>query len=426
MIKLAGQPCAYCDNMATRSYFSPIAAKNVLYCDACHPTAIVSLGDWRVGEKTLQRVEQILESGRLSYGPYCREFESQIARAHASNHGVVSNSGTSSLQVALQTLKEVHGWQDGDEVLVPASTFVATVNIVIHNRLKPVLIDVEDRYYAMDPTHIERAITGRTRCIIPVHPYGQPADMLAIMEIADQHDLKVIEDSCEAMFVDQAGGMVGSSGDIGIFSTYMAHLITTGVGGVAVTDSDEYAEVMRSLVNHGRSPRYLSIDDDDQDSDLELLQARFRFERVGHSFRITELEAALALEQLDNRHSWLKTRQVIASAYTQTITEGGLRDLYQVPQVRPNCGHAFMVYPIVWLGDGDKWHLIRQLERCGIETREALPIINQPVYAGLFEPAQYPVAQWLVERGFYIGCHQHLTPEHICRVQEVLREFAHR
>lgn len=175
-------------------------------------------------------VNQVLDSGRLSYGPLSRRFEKEFAHMHGCSYGVLSNSGTSSLHVALQAMKELYGWQDGDEVIVPALTFVATVNVVYHCRLTPVLVDVDGDFYDINPFLIEKAITPRTRCIIPVHPFGHPANMTRIIRIAKTHDLLVIEDSCESMYVEHQDKSVGSWGDVGCFSTYVAHIITGGGG----------------------------------------------------------------------------------------------------------------------------------------------------------------------------------------------------
>src|SRR3712207_6174410 len=194
-----------------------------------------------------------------------RRFEQEFAELHGCRFGVMSNSGTSSLQVALQALKERHGWEDGDEVIVPAVTFVATSNIVLHNRMTPVFVDVLPDTYNIDPARIEARITERTRAIVPVHLFGLPADMDPILELARAHDLKVIEDSCEAMFATYRGRPVGSFGDVACFSTYVAHFLVTGVGGLGTTNDGELAVAMRSLINHGRDSIYLSIDDDATD-----------------------------------------------------------------------------------------------------------------------------------------------------------------
>ena len=213
---------------------------------------IIGVGTFTASPLAKQLVMEALSNNRLSYGPMMQRFETELAGLHGCRFGIMSNSGTSALLLALQALKELHGWADGDEVIVPAVTFVATANIVLHNRMVPVLVDVDRLYYELRPELIEQAITPRTRAIIPVHLFGQPADMEPIIAIARKHSLKIIEDSAETMFASCNGKRVGSLGDIGCFSTYVAHLIVTGVGGVNTTNEPEYAIKIRSLLNHGR------------------------------------------------------------------------------------------------------------------------------------------------------------------------------
>ena len=158
-------------------------------------------------------------------------------------------------------LKESENWKDGDEIICPALTFISTSNMILQNSLKPVFIDVDPFIYNIDYKRIEEKITKKTKAIMVVHLFGQPADMSEILMIAKKHKLKIIEDSCETMLVKYKGKSVGSFGDISCFSTYVAHLLVTGVGGLAVTNNPKYAEIMRSFANHGRDGIYISIDE---------------------------------------------------------------------------------------------------------------------------------------------------------------------
>lgn len=374
---------------------------------------VIGVGHWKCTDTERKLVRRVLNSGRLSYGPMCRKFESEFSTIHGNEFGVLSNSGTSSLQVALQAIKEEHGWNGEHEVIVPAITFVATINIILHNGMKPVLVDVDQSTYNMDTLRLEEAITDNTRCIIPVHLFGQMADMSEIEAIAsdfnsqrdaDDDRIRIISDSCESMFALHNSKPIGKYGDISCFSMYMAHILTTGVGGVATTDNPVYAERMRSLVNHGRDGVYISIDDG---SNKEILDKRFSFVSVGHSFRITELEAALGLGQLENYKNNIFSRNMNAHTLTEFIhKKPDLARKIQTPSVMNGNTHSFMMYPIV-LRDGDKWEMCKYLEDNGIETREMLPITTQPVYD--FDEDDYPVAKWINENGFYVGCHPGLT-----------------
>lgn len=379
----------------------------------------VTLGDFTATPQMRILIAQVLDTGRLSYGPLSKRFEQEFAAYHNCAHGVLSNSGTSSLQVALQALKEINGWLDGDEVLVPALTFVATVNVVLHCRLTPVLVDVDRTWYAINPARIEAAVTPRTRCIMPVHPFGLAANMPAIMRIARLCNLKIIEDSCEAMGVDAGGQIVGSWGDVGCFSTYVAHFITGGVGGIGITNDPELASVMRSLVNHG-----IDLDElpSGQAYDPSWLGRNFCFSRIGHSFRVTEMEAALLLPQLATLPEMIVTRQIIAGLITERLQRHA--DHLILPTTPPGWEHSYMVYPIV-LRQERKAAVMRTLRKNGIECRDMLPLTNQPCYAFSpgFNPFDYPVAQHINQHGFYIGCHQGLTIDHINHLDEVFADI---
>ncbi len=384
----------------------------------------ISVGDFTVTPKMRENVLQVLDTGRISYGPFCQELEQRFADMHGATCGVLSNSGTSSLQVALAAMKEIYGWADGDEVIIPAVTFVATANIVLQNGMNPVLVDVEPDYYGMNPNLIEAAITSRTRCIIPVHLFGLPCDMLTITAIALGRNLKVIEDSCECMGASYANYSVGAWGDIACFSFYVAHIICAGVGGIGITSDMQLAAVMRSLVNHGRDGIYTSISDDDGlvgNKLKEVISRRFNFERIGYSYRITELEAALALAQLDDLQDNLMYRRINANRLLEGLQ--GIDEL-QLPKIRPNTTHSWMMFPIV-VKNGSKWPLCNYLEEHGIETREMLPLTNQPCYKGLFDPSLYPVADWLNRSGFYVGCMPSLSIEDMEYIADTIKEFFH-
>ena len=394
---------------------------------ASQPARQYGVGDVVLGPVERRYVNDVLDKGRLSYGEYTRTFEQDFARLHDCRVAIFCNSGTSALQVALHALKRLHGWRDGDEVLVPAVTFVASANVVLQNRLIPVFVDIEPDYYEMDPAKIEAQITSRTRAIMPVHLFGQPCDMAPILELARAHDLRVIEDSCEAMFARYHGAPVGSFGDVACFSTYVAHLIITGVGGLAATNDIELANIMKSLFNHGRDGIYLSIDDD-QTTDaarlISIVDRRFHFTDIGYSYRATELEAAIGLAQLERWEEIIGARQMAAAVLTAGLEP--LEAYLQLPRIRAETEHAFMIYPIVVRDPNvSRDELIYFLEERRIETRPMLPLINQPVYRKLFgdlEP-HYPVARWINRNGFYIGCHDGFGPEDLEYIVRTIRAF---
>ena len=210
-------------------------------------------GHASVTEIERKYVLDALENARLSQGKYVAKFEKKFASLHGQRYGVMCNSGTAALHLALETLKETEKWDEETEVLVPAVTFIATSNACLHAGLKVKFVDVDEKTYNLDPNEIEKHITKNTRCIIPVHAFGMPCDMERIMDIAVKYNLRIIEDCAEAHFAKTGGKVIGSFGDISAFSTYVAHTITTGVGGIICTNNREYMEILRSLVAHGRA-----------------------------------------------------------------------------------------------------------------------------------------------------------------------------
>jgi dTDP-4-amino-4,6-dideoxygalactose transaminase len=389
------------------------------------PKKQIGVGGLELGERERFYLDQVIKSNRLSYGPFSQRFERLFAGMHDCRYAVFCNSGTSALHISLATLKDKYQWKDGDEVIVPAVTFIATSNIVIHNNMKPVFVDVDAKTYNIDPKLIEEKITKKTRAIIPVHLMGLPCDMDQIQEIAQNYNLKIIEDSCETMFATYKGKKVGSLGDIGCFSTYIAHYIVTGVGGLVTTNNPELAIMLKSLMNHGRDSIYIAIDDDhnvEKDKLFEIVTKRFSFIHLGHSFRATEMEAAIGLAQLEKKDEITKTRKENAEFFLRNLKD--LEEYLQLPNIPKDRDHMFMLFPIV-LRNENKRRLINFLEENLIETRDLMPLINQPIYKKLFGDMedQYPVAKWLNRSGFYLGCHQYLKREELEYTVEKMHEF---
>lgn len=377
----------------------------------------IGVGDVAISPRAKEYINDILTTTRITYGKYIAAFEKTVACAHRVKYATFCNSGTSALQVALHVLKKQYHWQDGDEVIVPALTFVATVNVVLQNNLRPVFVDVDPRHFDINPQLLKQALTSQTRAVIPVHIGGQPTDMTPIMRFARQHKLKIIEDSCETMFARYHGRPVGSFGDFACFSTYAAHTLVTGIGGFICTNSQTLAVRARSLVNHGRDGIYIAIDDDAGKSKNELFRIvgrRFNFTDVGYSYRATEFEGALGLAQMKNWHQLVRTRQKNAAYLTRGLAH--LSAYLQLPAVRPHAEHIFMFYPLVIRDRRIKRpELISHLEENLIETRFLLPLLNQPVYQKMWGDLEnkYPVARFLSRNGFYIGCHPGLTRQEL-------------
>ncbi len=390
----------------------------------------IGVGYAYVSDKEKKYVNEALDAGRLSQGDMVNRFEKEFARLHDEKYGIACNSGTSALHVALEALKEKYQWKENSEVLVPAITFIATSNACIHAGLKPVFVDVDSKTYNMNPNCIEAKITSDTVAIMPVHTFGQPCEMDDIVKIAQKHNLRIVEDCAEAHFATYKGKKVGSFSDISGFSTYVAHTITTGIGGVITTNDKELAEISRSLIAHGRACtcEKCLASDPKQVCKLRMnteLDKRFMMVRMGYSYRIGELEGALGLGQLENRDVIMDTRKENAKYLTENLLP--LKDFLQLPEYPEYVDHSFMMYPILIKKNlsFSRKDLVEFIEKNNIETRPMLPLLNQPIYKKIFGDieADYPVAQWINQNGFYVGCHHGLGRIELDKIVKVMNEF---
>lgn len=374
-------------------------------------TRHIGVGHFQTTPLMRQLVNEVLDSGRISYGPMSLAFERRFAELHGAQYAILSNSGTSSLQVALQALKEIRHWNNGDRVICPAQTFIASANVIIHNRMTPTFVDVDERTSNINPQLIEDAITPNTRAIMAVHLFGQPADMTAINEIAKRRGLAVIEDACEAMMARHNGQMIGTLGDVAVFSLYVSHILVTGVGGIATTNDPEIAGKIRSLQNHGLTLECL--DAGENFSPRPVPNRLFKFESVGSSMRLTEFEAALGLAQIDDLDANIGARRRNGKHLTAGITNinNHYRDVFQAPYTLPGNEHDFMMYNLV-MKQGDRDSLIAWLAQNGIETRDSVPLLSQPAFWYL-NKEDYPVAARMLTSAFYLPCHNGLGPEDI-------------
>lgn len=376
----------------------------------------IGVGYASVTELEKKYVMDALDNQRLSQGKYVAAFEKKFANMHGHKYGIMCNSGTSALHLAMEALREVDGWNDETEILVPAITFIATSNAVMHAGMKPIFVDVHPVTYNMNPDEIEKHITEKTKAIIPVHCFGMPCDMPRITAIAKKYGLRIIEDCAEAHFAKVNGQTIGSFSDIMACSTYVAHTITTGVGGVMCTSDSALMEILRSLLAHGRAcscERCIASDANvvcPKRMGTEI-DRRFLFVRMGYSYRVGELEGALGLGQLERIDEIMGARSHNAQTLIDALTP--FEDKIQLPRHPENVEHTYMMFPILVRGNSgiDKEDFIRYLEKHNIETRPMLSLLNQPIYKKIFGDIekQYPVAEYINHNGFYIGCHHGLT-----------------
>ena len=329
----------------------------------------ITLADWQPTKRQKKMVLEVLDSGRLTYGKYHRELEEKFAKKHGFKYCSFTNSGTAALQIAWHLLKDRYKWPDEAEVIVPAVTFVATVNMLLVNRLKPVLVDVDPNTFNIDPAKIAQKITQKTVAICPVDLLGRPVDIEPILKLARQYKLKIVEDSCETMFVNHPDGKpVGSRAYIACYSSYLAHIISTGVGGFFCTNDYYIHKEARSMIWHGRDNYYLNIDDNSKNK-KKLLETRFRFNRVGYSARLTEMEAALGVDEVDRSDEIILKRNFNATYLDNILNE--FRGKLTIPKTTKDeiFGNAWMFFPIVCADDIDRDKLCLFLEEKGIQTR---------------------------------------------------------
>jgi perosamine synthetase len=289
------------------------------------PLARPSLGD-----EEIAAVVETLRSGWLTTGPRVREFQEKFRLLVGAAHAVAINSGTAALHLALDAV----GIRRGDEVIVPTMTFAATAEVVRYFDAVPVLVDVERASLNIDPERIARAISPRTRAIVPVHYAGQVCAMDAILDLARRHDLRVIEDAAHALPASYRGVPVGKIGDLTCFSFYPTKSITTGEGGMVTTENAEWAERMRMKSLHGLS------------RDAWTRYSRegswyYEIHEVGYKYNMTDIAAAIGVAQLDKCAAMHKTRLRIAARYSEALSK--LEEV-EVPSWPPDEAHAWHLY----------------------------------------------------------------------------------
>ncbi len=339
-------------------------------------TKTVRLSAPAFDHREAMRAFSTILGGWISQGKNVREFESAYARYIGCASGIATNSGSSANLIALHALKEQRGLQDGDEVIVPAATFATVSMPIVQAGLVPVYVDVDKETLNISADEVEKAISDRTRILMPVHTLGYPAEMNDLLEIANRHGLAVLEDCCEAHGSMLDGGKVGSFGHIGTFSFFVAHNMTTGEGGMVVTNDDALEIVCRSYREFGRynneatgSERFYS------DEVLTDYDVRYVFERLGFNMRMTDVTAAFGIEQLAKLDAMNDQRRANAAFLTETLDKE-VGNFLATPKTAPGRHHTYYTYPIVLRNEA------AFSRRAFAEHLEALNIETRPLFAG--------------------------------------------
>lgn len=340
-------------------------------------------------ESDVQTVLAALRSGRLALGPYAAAFEQAMAEYVGVEHAVAVNSGTAALHLLVRAL----GLGPGDDVLVPSFTFAASVNALLYEGVRPIFVDIEPDTYNVDPAELERRRTPQTRGVMAVDVFGHPADWDAITAFAARHELAVIDDSCEALGAEYNGRKLGQFGDAATFAFYPNKQMTTGEGGMIVTNRADVAALARSMRNQGRA---------EMGSWLE-------HERLGYNYRLDELSAALGVSQCRRLEQFLAARQAVAALYTERLA--GL-DGVRPPVVRPGVRMSWFVY-VITLGPGlHRETVMHALAAQGIPSRGYFsPIHLQPYIQAKFGtgPGLLPVTETAALHTLALPFHNKLT-----------------
>ena len=338
-------------------------------------------------------INDVFNSGTFTNGPWVKKFETAFAEYNDAPYCIAVNSGTAALHMALLAV----GVGPGDEVIIPANTFIATAEAVSLCGATPVLVDVDPINFNINPVGIKNAITPKTKAIVPVHLYGQMADMGQIMIIAEQHNLKVVEDACQAHGATQNGKKAGTIGDIGCFSFYPGkNLGSYGEGGACITNNDHYNKMLCMLRDHGSSEKY-------------------HHNRAGFNYRMSEFQGVVLNTKLRFLDKWNKLRRKHADTYNKHLI--GVR----TPTVDIHNEHVYHLY-VIQTDNRDA--LIKKLTDAdiGYGIHYPIPIHQQDAYLHLgYKGTGFPITEKLSERILSLPMYPELTEQDIIRVCEVLK-----
>lgn len=358
-----------------------------------------------ITDRERQAVLEVLNTQHLSLGPKLALFEEKMAAIAGTKFAVAVNSGTSALHLIVRAM----GIGEGDEVITTPFSFIASSNCILFERARPVFVDIDPLTLNLDPGLIEEAVTPRTKAILGVDVFGHPADWDAIGDIAKRRSVKVIEDSCEAIGAFYKGRPAGSFGQAGAFAFYPNKQMTTGEGGVIVTDDEEIASLCRSMRNQGRG-----------ESD-EWLQHT----RLGFNYRLSDIQCALGIVQAERLEELLAKRERVARWYSERL--GDIEEI-EVPFVHPSVSRMSWLVYVIRLSEHfsgeDRDLILSQLRGKGISCSNYFtPIHLQPFYAGMFnyKTGDFPIAESVSKRTIALPFFSNLSEEQVDLVVSNLR-----
>lgn len=354
----------------------------------------VAMSAPEIGVRERELVNEVLNSTTLSIGPFIERFERAFADYIGVEHAVAVSNGTSGLHLCMRAAEIA----DGDEVITTPFSFVASANCILYERGRPVFVDIDEESLNVDPVLVTEAITEKTRAILPVHVFGQPCDMEALVQAARGADLMLIEDACEALGAEYRGTKVGALGDAAVFAFYPNKQMTTGEGGIVVTNDGRVAELCRSLRNQGR----------------DEMGTWLRHVRLGYNYRLNELSCALGVAQLEHLEELLAKREQVAGFYQERLADvPGVRPLHVVPSTTRM---SWFVFVIRVAPEIDRDTVIRLLDEDGIPSRSYFsPIHLQPFYRDRFgyREGDFPITERAAAETLAIPFHANLAVEHV-------------
>jgi len=349
---------------------------------------VIPIADPYITEEDVEAVAMAIKNKRLSQGEYVENFEREFANYLQRKYALATMNGTTALHLAVLAI----GVKLGDEVIVPSFTYVATANCVLYVGAKPVFVDIDPKTYNMDPKQVEEAITPKVKAIISVHYGGQIADMDPILEIAERHDLHVIEDASEALGATYKGRGAGTIGEVGCFSFSPNKNMTTGEGGMLVTDDGEIAGKVRLLRRHGQDSRYHHV-------------------TLGFNYRMTDMQAALGIVQLKRLDWVIQKKREAAEYYGELLSD---INIIEPPYVKPGVNHTYMFYTIKFSEKDIRDRVMQHLENVGVETAIAFPPVHlQPFLRSLYgyEEGYLPVTEDSADRVLSLPIYPHIQRE---------------
>jgi dTDP-4-amino-4,6-dideoxygalactose transaminase len=357
---------------------------------------MITVSKLSLGKKELSAISKVIKSGQMTQGKKVAEFEQAFAKYIGTKYAVAVSSGTAALYLSLISL----GIGKGDEVITTPFSFIASANAILYTGAKPIFVDIDEQTFNINPKLIEKAITRKTKAILPVHLYGLPCDMDSIQKIAKEHKLFVVEDACQAHGAQVKGIKVGSFGDLGCFSFYATKNMTTVEGGMITTNSSKLCKKLQLLRSHGSKIRY-------------------HHEILGYNFRMTDINAAIGLVQLKKLPKFNKTRINNARYLTKNLSDiQGIK----VPFVSPQTTHVFHQYAVRIDKEIDRKGVIEALDKKGIKTEVyyPIPIHKQKLYRSLGYLDKLPVAEKTAKSVLSLPVHPYLRKSDLRKIVSAL------